>query len=185
MISTHHPDATPTGSPCLVAADHVADVTTAQRLGRANTLTVWRTKLWIVLVSGLSIGTYIIGRYAETSWSDPGTYPIGWFGVLLACTVPNLIVAACTLGLRTTIPSPMEKRYSFPGAYLVAHYHGEFLELWTPIEHSTVPYARIKKVIVFSDAIVLYFGLGMRYAMPRQLVPAPALTILLVATKRD
>ncbi|MEV0337705.1 hypothetical protein AB0H49_01620 [Nocardia sp. NPDC050713] len=117
------------------------------------------TKLWIVLISGLSIGTYLVGRYVDTSWSDPGTYPIGWLGVFLACTVPNLIVAACTLGLRTTIPSPLEKRYSYPGATSSPTTTTSSSSCGPRSKHSTVPSTRIKKVIVFSDAIVLYFGL--------------------------
>jgi hypothetical protein len=173
----------PTIAPSPIAAQFVADVTTPQRLGRANTLTMWRTRVGYVLIPCLSLAVFLIGKLADTGWSDPDLYPIGWLGVLIACTVPVSIIAACVTALRTVIPSPLEQRYGFAGAHMVAHYYRDSFELWTPVEHSTIPYTRIKQVITFRDTIVLYFGHSLRYAMPRPLVPDPALNLLIASTK--
>jgi len=123
MNSVQPMDATGQWRQGPITAQFVADVTTAQRLGRGNTLTMWRTRVGYVLLARLSIAVFLIGKLADLMWSDPDLYPIGWFGVLIACTVPVTIIAACVTALRTVISTPLEQRYGFAGAHMVAHYH--------------------------------------------------------------
>jgi hypothetical protein len=68
-------------------------------------------------------------------------------------------------------------RFAFPGAVLSTMFLRDAFEISTPVESSSVPFARIGKVAVRGGAVVLRFSdaKGVLIAYPRELFPDAAI----------
>ncbi|MFC9993664.1 hypothetical protein [Nocardia sp. NPDC127526] len=173
------PQPPPLGQSAPIECSYPADAGTALRLSRAAELARWRSpKTWASLAAFplIVVVPRIIQTITRSSLSNPGLS--GIIGSYFAVFAFALIVGALVTAVRLMRPNPQVTEYAAAGIRMRVRYDLHSMEVALATGTTTVIYHQIEDLAVIGGAVFIRPRTGSGFALPRELVPAPALALI-------